>query len=274
MIRELKYVNSMGEEVVFKGDLSWKFNDTDIFNIALDYNTIGNSITSFESNTRKFSLAAIMRGGSTEERNRFIDVVSYDSYVLQPGTLYAGDSYMNCYISSVEFSAWYYSDASINADITIVSDTPYWVRKVSQTLTPSAESTAFGLDYPYDYPYDYMASSDNSSILTNPFMLPAIADITFGGPCVSPYVIIGNNRYQVDATAEKGQLIIIKGMGTKDIVLRGVTGEEQSLFANGLREDGANVFAQIPVGKNSIAWSGAYSVVVDMYEKRRSPFWT
>ena len=87
MIRELKYVNSRGDEVVFSGQSVWKFGETDIFNLSLDYNTVGNSITSFETTIREFSLAAIMRNGSAAERDRFIDVVSYDSYVLQKGTL-------------------------------------------------------------------------------------------------------------------------------------------------------------------------------------------
>lgn len=275
MIRELKYVNSRGDEIVFSGASVWKFGETDIFNLSLDYNTVGNAITSFETNVREFTLEAIMRGGSTDERNRFIDVVSYDTYVLEKGTLYAGESYMRCYISSIEVSNWYYSEASENLSIKIVTDEPYWVRKYSKTLTAETADTAFGKDYPHDYPYDYTASSAASSEIENPFMLPAVADITFGGPCVSPYVIIGGNRYQVNASAAKSELIIIKGMAvSKDVFLKSITGDEQSIFASGVRESGANVFAEIPIGRNAVSWSGAYNITVDMYEKRRVPLWT
>lgn len=275
MIRELKYVNSRGDEVVFSGQSVWKFSETDIFNLSLDYNTVGNSITSFETTIREFSLAAIMRNGSAAERDRFIDVVSYDSYVLQKGTLYAGNSYMRCYVSAVDVENWYYDDGSENLTIKIVTDEPYWVRKYSKDLISEVIDTTFGKDYPYDYPYDYTVSSSASSVLENPFMLPAVADITFGGPCVSPYVIIAGNRYQVNASASNGELIIIKGFAVaKDIYLKSITGDEQSIFSSGVREDGANVFAEIPVGKNSVAWSGAYNISVDMYEKRRVPAWT
>lgn len=274
MIRQVRYVNSRGDEILFAGQSVWRFGEMDIFNLSLDYNTVGNAITSFETNTREFSLSAIMRGGSIDERNRLIDVVSYDTYTMQKGTLYAGDSYMRCFVSSVDVSGWYYSDASENITLRIVTDEPYWVRKYSKTLTASTADTTFGKDYPHDYPYDYTTSSSASSELINPFMLPAVADITFGGACVTPYVIVGGNRYQVNASAAKGELIIIKGMAvSKDIILRSQTGGEQSIFASGVRRAGANVFAEIPVGRNAVAWSDAYNITFDLYEKRRVPLW-
>ena len=48
MIREIKYINSLGEEIVFGGESSqeaserngeWHFGENDIFNVDLDYAT-------------------------------------------------------------------------------------------------------------------------------------------------------------------------------------------------------------------------------------------
>lgn len=283
MIRQIKYVNSLGHSVEFGGEsepdanrragLVWHFGETDIFNISQDYESVGNAITAFTTGIREFSLVAYMADGSIEERNRFVDVISYDTYTANKGRLYAGGSYMDCWISSAEISRWHNHDYFAVYDLTIVTDSPVWVREETVTLTQNVSKPIGGLNYPYNYPHNYLKANTTSTSLSNNFQLPAKCDISFAGPCVSPYVIIGGNRYQVNETAEKGQLIVIRGYGTKDIVLKEAEGAENSVFSSGVRESGAMVFAEIPVGENLVSWPGTPSIEVKMYEERRSPWW-
>ena len=105
-------------------------------------------------------------------------------------------------------------------------------------------------------------------------MLPCACDIAFAGPCVQPYVIIGGNRYQVRSTVEAGQLLLVRGYGGKDIAIRHSDGTERSAFAQGVREPGANIFAEVPVGDSVASWSGSYNVSVTLYEERTTPWWT
>jgi len=277
MINEITYINSRGDSITFGGDDAgnpWHYGVTDIFDIKQDYEELGGRIISFLGGIRELGLHAVMRKGSLEERDRLVDVLSYDSKLATPGTLYAGESYIKCYAKDVEQTGWHYAEGSLTADIVFVSDDPVWVRKHVITLMADSERRDGGLDYPHDYPFDYGYSSGTSRIIENPYMLPVKCDIAFPGPCADPYVIIGPNRYQVKASIKKGQLIIIQGYpveGRKRIILRDVDGSERSLLSNGVREEGAHVFAEVPVGRHVAAWSGAYNIEVTMYEERLSP---
>lgn len=277
MIRKLVYENSRGESVVFGGESGWHFRDTDIFNLAQTYSAVGGKIVGFERGVSEFSLMSYMRRGSDAERDRFINIVSYDSRVGVPGRLYAGASYMECYVMGYELANWHIFDYWMDVDLKIVSDHPAWVAKAEANLVPERREEVAGLNYPHGYPHNYGYDSGNSNIITNPFQLPAKADIYFAGPCVQPYVIIAGNRYQVRATAENGELIVIRGFeqrGAKQgVFLRGRDGTERAIFAQGVREPGAMCFAEIPVGQHSASWGGNFPIAVEMYEERNTPLW-
>lgn len=279
MIRTLRYVNSLGEEVSFGGDpepggAEWHFGETDIFNVSLEYESVGDSITSFHSGVREFSLTAYMARGTVSERNRLVDVVAYDTRTMSKGRLYAGGSYMECWVTAVEVSRWHYDDSFAAYDLTVVTDDAVWVREQAVQLTQRTSEPTGGLNYPHDHPFNYLMPGTSNTSITNSFMLPAKCDLSFAGPCVSPYVIIGGNRYQVNATAEKGQLIVVRGRGAKDIVLKDPDGAETSIFSKGVREDGAHVFAEVPIGESLVSWPGTPAIEVRMYEERSTPWWT
>lgn len=275
MIRKLRYVNSRGDEIVFGGDSGpWGFGRMDIFDARQEYRSTGGRVTSFAGGIRELSMAVVMRGGSASERNRFADVTAYDVRAGVPGTLWAGESFMRCWIAGFELSEWDWYDSWAVYDCTVVSDRPWWVRVVEQTLEARVADQGGGLDHPHDHPHDYSYPSGTTAVVRNPFMLPARLDIAFAGPCVSPYVVIGQNRYQVMATVERGQLLIVRGYGERDIVIRHSDGTETSAFAQGVREEGARIFAEVPPGDLPAAWSGAYNVGLTLYEERTTPWWT
>lgn len=275
MERVIRYVNSRGDEVSFGATSSpWKYSEADIFNLKQSYRTVGNTITSFMRDTQELGMRIFTNSGSLKERNRIASVLMYDARVRKHGTLYAGGSYLKCYVQDISESDWFYFDEKLTADLTFVTDRPSWVRKETATLVASEPVEPTGLDYPHDYPFDYVYSAGTTDTVNNPFMLPARCDIVFPGPCVNPYVIIGGNRYQVNATAVQGQLIIVRGFEKPyDIVLKSANGDERSIFRYGVREKGAHVFADIPAGNHQASWAGAYNIEIAMYEESPVPFW-
>lgn len=272
MIDKLRYVNNLGEEIVF-GEGPWNFGETDLFDFEAEPVTIGGSIVGFERPMAKNSLTVIL-DGPEELRNRLSDVTAYDRAIKKPGTLWAGDGYRKCWVAGLKPDDWYQIGTMYEADLTIVADEAVWVRSVSKTLAPAQEKDGSGLDFPFDFEFDFDYSAGTSVVLENPFRLPAKCDIVIPGPCASPYVIIGGNRYQVNTTVEKGSLLIIRGYGERGIFIRSSDGTERSVFRQGVRDDGAHVFAEVPVGKSVAAWVGAYSIEVILYEERDSPWWT
>ncbi len=270
MINKITYTNSRGESITF-GEGVWGFGDTDLFDSESDYDTIGGKILSFKSKIKTYSLEAYLSGPESERR-RLADITSYDRIVGKPGRLTAGECYMECYVNGVASHDWYQLEEMYAATLSIVTDAPVWVRRKSITLDSASEPEADGLDYPHDFPFDYLHSTGASMTLNNPFMLPAKCDITFVGPCVTPYVIIAGNRYQVDCTIERGQLLTIKGFGKRDVILRNRNGTEVSLFDKRVSEPGARPFEEIPVGKSQASWGGSQSIEVALYEERPTPW--
>lgn len=273
MIRELRYVNGRGESVSFGGESSpWGFGATDIFDMSREYVATGGRITSFRSGVREMALHVFMRSGKLADRDRFVDVTSYDVDAAQPGTLWAGGCFMRCWIPSASLTGWQYLDGFLAADVTVVSDMPAWVRQ--DRITLQVGSRQGGLNYPHDYPHNYSSGDGSSAVITNRFGVPAKLDIAFAGPCTSPFVVIAGNRYQVDVDASRGQLVIVRGYGrTRDVVVRQSDGRETSVFAKGVREEGAQLFAKVPVGRVGASWGGSSSVELTLTEERASVCW-
>lgn len=270
---DVRYTNSRGESVTF-GFMKrpWCYGETDIFDMAQDYNSVDEVITSFSSGIRKLALTAILLDGSLEERDRFTDVISYDTRLCRHGRLYAGVSYMECFVSSYSIGSCVEDDLAVY-DLEIVTDRPVWVRKSSVTLMASKGAKGGGLNYPHGYPHNYLRSERATNRIVNPFSLPCAVDITFPGPCRDPYVIIAGNRYQVIDEVKEGQLLIVRGFGERDVVLRQRGGGEISVFPNRVNHDRARIFEKIPPGASTASWPGQYNVSVDIYDEGLVPVW-
>ena len=273
MIREIRYVNSLGAEVTFGGEAEhWGFGETDLLDFGMEYNEVGGRITSFTSGIAQKSLQVYLWDGTEEERKAFVDVLCVDARRGKPGTIYAGDSYLTCYASGLAMAEWYYFEGMLTATITITAERPVWVRDHRQTLKAYAAPEG-GLDYPHDYAYDYTYSSGTTAVVSNPSPLPSPVDIAFPGPCTNPFVIIAGNRYQVMASAAKGELILVRGYGRKkDIILRSASGDEQSIFSAGIRKANAHVFSEVPSGDSVASWDGVNSIELTVYEELITPW--
>ncbi len=272
----LRYVNSRGESVDFSGEAGpYHYGKSDLFDFSLETKTTGGRIRGFSAGMREYELFVFMVGGSLAERDRFIDIVSYDTRLAAPGTLYAGSSRLSCYFLSVKPSNYALYESRADFECVVVTDRPVWVRSVTQSLAVKKSDDEDGLGYPHGYPHGYGFDSGSSDVVVNPFQLPAKADIAFGGPCSSPYINIAGNRYQVNERIDRGQLIIVRGFGdAPSIVMRSRDGTERSILAKGVRKrkENAHVFAEVPVGRCPANW-GAYPVEVTLYEERYTPSW-
>ena len=278
ILMPMSYTNSAGEVIDFSGALPgsravYRYGVTDIFNMSLEYSTVSDVITAFRSGIRKMSLTIILDGGGVEERNRFLDVISYDTRACSHGRLTAGSSYMECYVLGYDISHAHMDDLAVY-DLTLVSDRPVWVRKHEVVLAYEKAEATEGLDYPHDYPFDYGHSDGPSADFVNPFALPSACDIVFPGPCFQPYMRIGSNLYQVMEDVQENGLLIVRGHGQeKDIIVRSIDGTERSVFDKGVRKPGAQIFDPVPPGKSAVAWSGTMNVSVTLYDEGLAPWW-
>ena len=124
----------------------------------------------------------------------------HDILAMTPGTMRVGGSRMRCWVTASSKDLWWYDDGRMHAELTVHADDPTWTReRTLQFRRVTQDAGGADLDYPHDYPHDWMGD-DVSSSLVSPFGRPCAARITVYGPAVNPYVIIGGNRYQGDAT--------------------------------------------------------------------------
>ena len=120
MIEAIRYVNSIGEEIVF-GEGCWHYGKTDIFDTSCAHRSIGGRITGFERDIREMSLTVEL-AGPEEERRRLADVTSYDVRTGQPGTLWANACSMRCWMRSwmeAKNSSWAAERLAISSSISL-----------------------------------------------------------------------------------------------------------------------------------------------------------
>lgn len=267
------YTNSNGESVELGGASVWQYADTDLHDYLWDYETVNDAVSQFARKPKDFSLPAIMRGGSLEERNRVVDVFEADVAAKVPGTLRVGECEMRCWVIGSAKSRWHFDDGVMHADLTVHADDPVWSRERTLEFYKEPQQPQTGyLDYPVGYPYDYKRD-DRATQFEAPFGVPCRFRLTFYGPVESPYVIIGGNRYQVDASVPQGGILTVDSVaGT--IVLKGATGSESDAFASGVREKGARIFEPMPAGAVDLSWSGAFGFSLTYVEERSEPVWS
>ena len=270
----MTYTNGAGESIEFAPGSAWGYGETDLRDWSWDYDEACGRATGFRRAPRDFTLHAIMRGGSTEERDRAYDVLEYDVRAGSPGTLRAGGSAMECYAVECSKDLWWYDGGRMRMEVRFHADEPVWIRERTVDF-PKDSGAAYaggGLDYPIAYPYDYKRE-DRASRAENPFHSPCRFRLTVFGPAENPYVIIAGNRYQVNASVPAdGLLVIDSRAGT--ITLRDRGGAESSVFASGVRTEGARIFAPIPGGVSALSWTGDFGFSVTYIEERSEPAWT
>ena len=132
------------------------------------------------------------------------------------------------------------------------------------------------LDYPHDYQYDYMESSSSTEITTS-VLTPSDVRITIFGAVSNPYIIVGDNRYQVNVNVPAGGYLVIDGRD-KTITLTLADGTQQNAFGYGVRGSGmgggAYIFEPIKGGAQSVQWSGAFGFDLAWYEDEGEPPWS
>lgn len=134
------------------------------------------------------------------------------------------------------------------------------------------------LDMGYDCPYDLSPTSlptriDGAEFAESPIKL------TVYGPAESPYIVIGDNRYQVDASVPAGSRLVIDGASwPRSITLVGPDGSEADLFSAGHRGTGQGggeyVFEPLPAGTVDIQWPGSFAFTLTWYEEEGEWPWS
>ncbi|WP_139652777.1 hypothetical protein [Raoultibacter phocaeensis] len=140
----------------------------------------------------------------------------------------------------------------------------------------SKGDTSGGLNFPFDFPFGFALSGTGSRFVENPGFEPAPIRLTVYGPAKSPVVIIGGNRYEVNAEVKEGGRLVIDGT-VKTINVEDAYGRTENVFSkrcgNQREGSGSYVFQKVDPGHQSVTWDGSFAFEVIVFERGSESGW-
>ena len=255
---------------IYKGDIldySWNYSYT-----SRQY---GGKIYQLGKSIKEHKVTLSVRAKTKEEYydalEAFYRVVDTDVLMNRPGRFYVNDSYLQCYILASTKTEWEADVDSLDNEIKIVAEHPFWIQeKVNIFPVAAKEIIEYEyLEYPYDYSFDYMPSRSNFFLLNDHFVNTKFL-MQFHGPCRNPMVRVGENVYGINVDIPDGFIGEIDSVN-KEVRLIDGKGAKTNIFH--LRTTENNVFADIPIGKQSVQKAGAFDLTIVLKNERSEPSW-
>lgn len=272
---EIYYINSAGQRINFTGRPYRMLSETDLFDYEWEYNTKRNNrVKNIKKTSRTAQISIVVNGKDTNEYYENIaklyEILDYDCVMGEPGKLYCGRYFLQCYFYKGEKIKKYANVKQTTVIFTIVTDLVNWVKETitSYRNRQVAGTDVNGIDYKHDYPYDFKSvfqTVNNTSFYPSDFIM------TIYGPCQEPMITIGDNIYLVHTDLEKGDYLLIDSRNRKVTKVKN-DGTRVNEFAKRSRD--YYVFEKIKQGINPVSWEGNYDFDVSILDERGEPKWT
>lgn len=272
MQERLKYKNHMGEIIDFgRNGIFVKTSDLHDYDWTISQRN--GRISAFKRDVATRTLPVVILCPTVEEgvaaRNRLMEVAEKDVLANKPGQLIIGSYYFKCYVTGSKKSKYLASKRMMEAQLTISSDAPYWVREELHSFRKKGVADP-GLDYVHDYPFDY-ASSFRRTVLANTGFTASNFRMVVYGPCTDPVVNVAGHAYGVHCSAKAGEYIAIDSVA-KTVTLTAVDGTVTNVFNQ--RDRDSYIFEKVPAGDSMVTWGGDFGVDIILLEERSEPKWT
>lgn len=270
MHEKIKYINHLGEIIEF-GSGDYFINESELHDYSWSYSSDNDVVTDFQRTVTSKSLPIIISGKNNKElKNKFFATVEVDVLTAQKGALWYGDYYYSCYVTQSKKSDYINYDGSLTVNLTVTTDTPYWLREITTKFRTESGGTDV-LQYPKQYPYKYTDYNERCTV-TNNTLAAAPFQLIIYGPCENPEILVGSQKYKVNVKLTAGEYLILTAVEkNKTIVKIGIDGTQTNCFNN--REKTINVFAPIPNGTFDVSWSGNFVFDLIVYDRRSEPPW-
>ena len=209
--------------------------------------------------------------GNLDERKTFLNILhaafEHDIVTLTPGRITHGQYYIECYITSVNT---YYEEPWTQNDLAIFCPYPFWRHDTEYTLHAADADEYQYLDFPYGFLYDYKATLPGFYMVQNPGVKPADWEMRIKGYANNPMVVINGMSVGVNAVIGADETLIISSRN-KTVVKVAANGVQVNLFNARLKTN--SIFDPLPYGELPIMWSGAFDIVLTIFEERSEPLW-
>lgn len=268
MFPSIRYVSSSGEEVPLSSDGA-VCSVTDLMEWAYDVDDSNGRIRGFtkDVDTVKIPVTAYSKGVAA----RIYRVTSRDRRDVSPGRLYAGDWYVECFITGASYENWWDERGLMKIQLSVTVEEHVWHKDTTKVITSRGDAS--GLDFVYDFPYDFGFTSTSVTVDNDGFE-DADLLIRVYGPCTSPIVTVGGNEYGADVELLSGEYLEIS-TADKTLVITRYDGDKENAFPDILGEymegSGSYVFQKLQPGLAEVTWSGSYDLDVVVVQNADQP---
>lgn len=275
MLDKFYYQNNNGKRVVFgEGGLYANYND--LRDYEWSYSDDNNIIGGFYKEPVKKSLPIVIVKNSLAERislrNEIFEIFEADVLAGKKGRIYVGRWYLNCWITSISNSSYLLHRDFTKADLTVVTDEPFWIKEEMSSYSIVNTSDTGGIDFPFGFLFDLQSSNVGQNTVINSQIFPAAFKLTAYGPCSNPVMVkIGGHTYQVNVRLNSGENLVINSMNK---TITKVMQDRAETSAMRYRYKKESVFEEIQPGQNELIWSGDFGFDILMYHKRSEPDWS
>lgn len=277
---EFTYTNSKGVSIEFGGHSPFWVDGDTFRSYEYSYNESNGKISNFYMGLKTYGFDVSIESNGVSEAVELTEQLrklsNYDIKAETPGTIKIGEYQTEGYIIGLDYSSeddddFYGFETGLSVQVAI--ENPIWyteelVRFKPQVISPDSSE---GLNYPFNYPYNYGARRNvyrrfyNDEVLSCPFR------ILIYGRAVDPYVRIGANLYQVNATIAQGGYLVIDSRKKKiyEIQRLGNRVEHIRNRLRGAKGAGQYIFEEILSGYNDVMWDNTFGF--DLYLIHESP---
>lgn len=270
MHKPIVYINNKNEKNEF-GSKELFINDMDLFDYSwsydIDFGRLGNFRRETQEKELTISIYGKTKAEANQRKNEVFEIFEKDVLENQPGKLWIGDYYLSCYIVESGVSVYHKQGNYLQKEITIVTDTPVWVKETKyQFYIQDVISESF---YPYNYPYDY---SNNLIIqnINNNHYADSNFELVIYGSVLNPTVFIKGHPYTVNTDLLAGEYLTINST-SKTVVKTKNNGETVNEFNR--RSKDYSVFKLIEQGQNAVSWNEEFNFDLIIFDERSEPKW-
>ena len=260
-----------GDPICLEGDGAFVGYGGELRSHKWSRNVTGRSVRGMTLGVREVDFDVVAFDAEADALRRACDA---DVASEKPGTIVVdGEWRMRCYVVESSTGEAYRDHVSLKLKAVLVD--PYWWRENNYSFVIGLNEN--GMDFPFDFPFDFSFSSGSGSVEVES-SLGAKPKLTFYGPCTNPYVIIGDNRYEVDYNVVTGCKVVIDATGDTPTVMHyDQYGNGYSVFPYAVRDGGEGggsyAFERVKAGSSAVTWSGAFAWSLELRELETEPPW-
>lgn len=277
---EFTYTNSKGVSIEFGGHSPFWVDGDTFRSYEYSYSESNGKISSFYMGLKTYGFDVSIESNGVSEAVELTEQLrklsNYDIKAETPGVIKIGEYQTEGYIIGLDYSSeddddFYGFETGLSVQVAI--ENPIWYTEELVRFKPQVISSdsSEGLNYPFNYPYNYGARRNvyrrfyNDEVLSCPFRM------LIYGRAVDPYVRIGANLYQVNATIAQGGYLVIDSRKRKiyEIQRLGNRVEHIRNRLRGAKGSGQYIFEEILSGYNDVMWDNTFGF--DLYLIHESP---